>query len=514
MEEEKNLNGIVSSGEEINETPQPAEEQTVGEQPAEEKKPGAGARMKSSFGSRKFKGGAYSFIVSIVVIALFVIINLIVTEEDKTFDLTTLKTYSITDETIDYIKNIDDEITIYYLTEEGGGYEIFEKLMNRFEENSSNIKIVIKDPAKYPMFAKQYTDEDVQQHSVIVVNNTTDVGRYIPYTDMVISEINYQTYTSEITGVDVEGQILSAIRYVSSENVPVMGILSGHQEFEITSEMEKSIAKENVDTVSVNLSNGGEIPENCEMLFINHPYTDFLDTELETLKNYVNNGGKVLLLLDVYTSGCENIRKFLSYYGLKMSEGVVVEGDNNHMMNGMPTWLAPDMCGHDITQGLEEKIAVMPTCTGLVKEETARSTITVTPILMTSDDAYLKVNPMAQTTEKEDGDIDGPFMIGAEMSETYNGVTGKLIVFTSNDFLDDSVFRISTFANADIFLNSVDYLADVEQTVNVRATSLSEDAVTIDTGSATMLGIVYMAAIPALFILAGIFVTVRRRKMK
>ncbi|HBI72355.1 MAG TPA: hypothetical protein DDY59_04110, partial [Lachnospiraceae bacterium] len=69
--------------------------------------------IKESFSGRKFRSGAYVTATSAVVIAIVIIINMIVSQLGLQADLTSKKLYTLSDETIDFVKDIKEDITIY-----------------------------------------------------------------------------------------------------------------------------------------------------------------------------------------------------------------------------------------------------------------------------------------------------------------------------------------------------------------------------------------------------------------
>lgn len=81
-----------------------------------------------------------------------------------------------------------------------------------------------KNPDVYPAFAEQYTDEPVQNNSLVV--EAGERSRFIGYQDIYIQEPDLYSYTYN-TSFDGEGAITSAIDYVVSEDLPKISILEG-----------------------------------------------------------------------------------------------------------------------------------------------------------------------------------------------------------------------------------------------------------------------------------------------
>ena len=178
-----------------------------------------GESLRKSVLDRTSSMGLYVAIVSVIFIVVVVIINLIVTKADITGDLSENKVYSITEATEEFLDKLKDDIIIYYVSDPKEINDNVYELVKKYEEESKHVKVKLKDPVVYPTFVDQYTDEEVSSNSVIVVNKKDKSKyKYIGYASLVQTEVDYNTYQSQITGIDVEGQVTSAINYVTAES--------------------------------------------------------------------------------------------------------------------------------------------------------------------------------------------------------------------------------------------------------------------------------------------------------
>ena len=117
---------------------------------------------------KHLKQGSYSSIMTVIVLAVIVVISLIVAQipTSKTqIDLSTQKMYSITDETKTALKDLDQDVTLYYIVQKGSEDDTIEKLLEHYDELSDHIKVETKDPDLYPKFTSQYTDQTVAANS-------------------------------------------------------------------------------------------------------------------------------------------------------------------------------------------------------------------------------------------------------------------------------------------------------------------------------------------------------------
>ena len=257
-------------------------------------------KIKKSFSNRKFKSGAYVSLVSAIVIVIIFVMNLIVSDLDLRVDFTSSYLYTLTDETKELLADLEEDVTIYYLVESGLESPIFKSIAEEFESYSNNISLEQKDPVLYPQFAYQYIDPDteVNRNSFLVVNNNNDRAKYIDNNDLMVKEFNYNTFSFLTTGIDMEGQVVSAIQYVVEADLPVVYRTVGHNEIEIGSLFKAYMDKQNISLNDLETLKVDSIPEDCDVLFINVPHTDFTDNEIDMTKLDMSSGGDVLVIAD------------------------------------------------------------------------------------------------------------------------------------------------------------------------------------------------------------------------
>lgn len=208
-----------------------------------------------------------------------------------------------------------------------------------------------------------------------------------------------------------------------------------------------------------------------------------------------------------------NLYSLLSEYGVETNEGIVIESDREHYAFQQPYILLPDMVSHKITDSLikENYFPIMPIAQGLTIKET--STIgTVTALLNTSDSSFSKTAGYSITSyDKEAGDIDGPFTVAVSIDSS-NG--GAIVWFTSSNFLDDMYNAYSSGANVDLAMNSLSSLVGENEALAIRSKSLDYNYLTISDSTSSMLKVIMIGVFPLLYLIVGICVVLRRRRMQ
>lgn len=113
--------------------------------------------------------------------------------------------------------------------------------------------------------------------------------------------------------------------------------------------------------------------------------------------------------------------------GLTTETGIIIEGERNMRLTRYPHYILPNIESHEITSSLSEAGYYILTPLAQPLVETEDSSASITWLLTTSDSAYAKQAAMSMTTtEKEDGDTDGPFNVGRTFGERRQAVLGYL----------------------------------------------------------------------------------------
>ena len=472
------------------------------------------AENKQSLSTRTAKVGGYSVVLALIVLAILVAVNVlfsVLPSKFTQFDISAAQLYSLTSDTKVVATNLDKDVTIYWITQAGQESTVLDKLLDRYQDLSDHITVVKKDPDIYPTFAQQYTDETVVNNSLVV--ECGDKSRYISYDDIYqVDTTSYYTTGSVSQSFDGEGQITSAIDYVVSDELPKIYLLSGHGEGALSDTFSSELTRSNYETVEdFSLLNVDEIPEDCDTILINAPTSDISDEELTMLRDYVQGGGKLLVLSGPQKNATlTNLDALLADYDVTVNDGVVVDTDREHYAFTAPYVLMPNIGSSDITDPLTEESShvIVPIAQGL----TVGSNSSVTALLTTSDEAFSKAAGYAMTTyEKEDGDTDGPFTLAVSIEDSTAG--GKVVWVSTDYLLDDMYNSYSSGANLDLVMNSLSWMIGKNDAVSIRAKSLNNTYLTISSSSATVLKIVMIGVIPVCFLLLGIDEVLRRRKM-
>lgn len=478
----------------------------------ENEKIGFFGKIKASFSGKKFRGRMYITAVTTVVFIIVLVVNMLVSQLNIQLDLSSQKMYTLTGDTKKLVSELSDDITIYFLAQTGNELEVFKKIAEKYDRLSDKVKLEYKDPVLYPTFAKDYTDEEISENSFIVVDNSNGRSKYVDYNDMLVQEMDYQTYQTNTTGIDVEGELTSAIQYVTSTDLPVMYVVEGHGETAIGSVFTESINKMNMSIEKFKTISATSIPEDCGILYLNAPTTDFTEEETKMIKDYLAAGGDMIAMVNYKTSGLKNYTSLLNYYGIEVVNGIVFEGNLDMLYSNNPMYLLPKVESHDISsKAAGAKVPViMPQSVALKVADTTRSSLTFAPLLTTSNSSYAKDPNSIKTAEKQSGDIEGPFNVALAAAETYEGTDTKIAVYGTEFAFEDSTL---SYGNLDMLSGTVSYmLGEGVSTLTIPTKSIEQELIYPSQAEGLAWGGIIILLLPAAIFTMGIVVSLRRRK--
>lgn len=479
---------------------------------------------------RTLKMGGYSVIITAVVVAIVIVVNLAVRllpSKYTKYSTSTVGLYDISDTSREILSKVKDKISIYVVCESDYTDEVIEEYVAKYAGLNSNVSWSTVDPAVKPGFLQEYTDESLssQVTHLVLVNKANGRSRVIPNTD-----IYYQKYTQQEilyyqmyygttpdnpTYFNIEQELTSAVDYLTAEKLPTVYYVSGHGETELDSTVTGLIGDENIDLVELPLLTKGEVPDDADAVIINSATKDFTEDEIKALEAYTAKGGNVIMT-SFYNSELKdrnltNLYGFAKSLGLEYKDVFVFEGSADKYVQA-PYNILPTVADNDFSSALgSNTYLVMLTCNAITLAGTAPEGVTLTELLTTSVKGYAKAEVTEDTkVEKEDGDEEGKFVLGAMAEKTADGKTSKLVWLASPALLDSRYS--SYYSNISYFMAILTDLCEKESSVTINAKSLQIEALTVSEASANLWGIILIAVIPLVVLVCGFAVWNRRIK--
>lgn len=473
---------------------------------------------KTALNGRVFRSGLYSAAITAAVLVLAVLVNLLVLAlptKYTMFDLSEAGLYTLSDSSAQVAQGLTQDVTIYYLCETGNEDQIISKLLDKYASESSHITWEIKDPAIYPTFAAQYGAQDAASGSLILVSGEQSV--VLDASDLYDYDYSdYYTTGSYRVTFSGESKITSAIYRLTSGEQKHAYYTTNHGEQTLTDTLTSALENQNLTLTGLDMLSDS-IPEDCDLLIINNPVQDFasagaLVDEMSDLRGYLSRGGKLLITTDSYNR-TPNLDALLAEFGLSRTEGLVVEGDSSHSMNGYPTYLLPDYASA-VESGVLDNVdknrgVLLQMAQGIALTET--EDVISEALLTTSAEAYSKTAGYEMTTlTQEDGDPDGPFTLAAYARN--ENTEAEVIWIDCGNMDNEGIYQVLP-GNVTFLQACATTLAFEESTTLIESKALEAAPLEVSNSTSVALGLTFVIILPAAVLAAGaVVVLLRRRK--
>ena len=362
---------------------------------------------------------------------------------------------------------------------------------------SKKVSVKWTDPVLHPTVL---TENNADSNTIIVSCEETGKSMKISLGDIITYDQSaYYQYGSYIEdSFDAEGQLTSAVNYVVNEKTQKIYYTAGHGETELSTSLSDLFTKSNFSTEEINTLVQTEIPEDCDLLFLYGPTTDFTEDEINILSTYMQNGGNVIYLMGEAKNELTNLNGLLLEYGLEVVDGYIADTERCYQQN--PYYVFPTLSvSDDMAAGLESEMVLMLYPRGMQTVDPARDTITVEEFMTTSSGGGYKVTEEAQEQ--------GSYVLGAVATEEES----RLTVITSYTLVDESLTKAyATLENNTLFMNAVTSNFDEVSNVSIEAKSLSTTYNTMQhVGISTLIVIV---GVPVVILIGGFVTWLKRRK--
>lgn len=469
----------------------------------------------------------YSVGLTAVVVAIVVVVNLIfgqLPEKYRSIDVSNSKIYEITDTSREFLKHLDTEVKFTVLAVQEETDERIRTFLSKYASLSKHIKVEWIDPVLHPSALQDY---DASENSIIVSCEETDRTTAVTFDQIVVVDYSSYYYTGSISEneFDGEGQLTSAVNYVTSEEEKQIYRTAGHGESTLPANITELMDKNNYTVSEWNLLMNQDIPEDCDLLLMNAPANDLTEEERDAVLSYLAEGGKMMLLLgETNTTELPNLAAVMKEYGMEAADGYIADPQRCYQGNAFYIFPMLSLSG-DMAKGMASEMVLLINAHGLNLTDPARDTISATSFMTTS-------NSGAAVTEETQ--TDGTYTLGAVATETVSGTgdsdsgngdetaedggnaddqtkEARLTVISSANMIDSQLTEtFTTLENTTLFMNAVTANFDGVENLSIEPKSLAVQYNTIQ--HVGLLSLFAIFGIPLVILAGGFTVWFKRRK--
>lgn len=492
----------------------------------------SGSGVKKSFRTSGTKHGSYSVGLTVLVIAVVIVLNLIagqIPEAYRNIDVSSSKIYEISDTTKELLGGIQDEVEMTVLAVKEDTDERISTFLSKYAALSDKISVQWIDPVLHPSALTEY---DASENTIVVSCEATGKTTTVSFGDILVMDTySYYYYgTTDYTEFDGDGQLTSAVNYVTSDAEKTIYQTTGHGEQTLSDTITDLMTKNNYQLSETNLLMDTSIPEDCDLLLMYAPSTDLSEDEAELLRSYLSDGGKVMILLgETNAADLPNLEGILEEYGMQAADGYIADPQRSYQGNYY--YIFPELSvSGDMAEGLESQMVLLTNTHGMNVIDPSRDTIVTTPFMSSSADAYAVTEESQQqgtyvlgatavetisseedTTEDTEEETAEDSTQSSDSSEETDEKESRLTVISAGSLIDQQITDSFTqLENTQLFMNAVTANFDGVQNLSIESKSLSVEYNAMQ--HIGLLSLVAIFGIPAVILIGGFVVWFRRRK--
>ena len=482
------------------------------------------------FSRRQAREGVMATSGVALALGILVAANYILSRQNVRWDLTAAQQYSLSDQTRRVLEELDAPISVLVFAREAE-FPGFRDRLDEYAYVSSQVNVEYIDVDRSPVRARQY---EVQAYGTIVFDYEGRIER-------TTSNSEQELTNALIKAVEGEERTVYFVQG-HGERDPEGDDRDGYRA------VRDALGRDNFRVESVVLAQTGEVPADATVMVVAGPSTDLLPAEADLLRDYLEGGGKLLLMLDPPDTEDDppqpNLTALAGEWGIELGTDVVVDASGVGQLLGTDASVpvAATYPPHAITDGFNLLTAfplarsVRP-ATGGVSGRTG--VVVVETGARSWAEADLSQLATGEVTLDEDaGDVPGPVPVATVVSQTIEEpepapddedadgaadsnagdtdadddeppLEARLAVFGDSDFASNSAVGIQ--GNRDLALNTINWLAQQENLIAIRPREPEDRRITLTADQQARVYWLSLVLLPGFIAGAGIYTWWGRR---
>lgn len=503
-------------------------------------------KIKVKKNHKKLKHGTMATVLTVVFVAVLVLVNVVATSVFERFpltiDMTSDDSYTISDETADYIKNVEKKIKITVLSEESEFTSASKfirqanEILQNIAKSNKNITVEYIDLMSNPELKSEY-EESLSEYDIIVeAGDNHERTTVVHPQDLVKFSSDFETsfqqnmgatletfieyyggmtaIKSYATGIEsncAEQAFASAILKVTDADPKTVTFLTGRNEIAALSYFQTLLKANGYIVNSVDITTQ-EIPKETNLVVMGAPSVDYTAKEVEKVSAFLDNSGKLkknlLYIESVQQGDTPNIDELLEEYGIKFRNEFVYDSNGSNASNGYVFMeRANDKFMEDIKDDslrLFTSIYTRP----ITIEFNEKSMKTCEAYVQTSDTGYTMDSKQKELTSG----VTVTAAVGSKAVFIDNGAEySNLIALGSEYFLDDTVLQMSQYLNRQWILSLVNGVTGKSSDITIEPKTVEGSLFDLTNTQIRVLEWTFIVIIPIIVLAIGITVWIKRK---
>jgi ABC-type uncharacterized transport system involved in gliding motility auxiliary subunit len=451
--------------------------------------------------ARQTKYAAYATLYVLVVLAILSVVNVLANRYSKSYDATSNKRYSLSEQTAKIVKGLKQDATITYF-DQSTRFPQAKDQLDQYANLSPKVHVQYVDPEQKPQVAR----------AAGFKNN-----------GMAIVQIGAKK--EEAKSLTEEGMTGAFIRTLKN-NTRTVCFVTGSGEHRIDdserggySRFKELLGKDDYEAKSIDLLQKAEIPSECTVVVVGGPSGDYQQPEVEAIKKFVEGGGRALVLLDPplkigrsEIADNDALTTLLAAWGVTARKDLILDLNPIGQLAGLGPQVAlvTSYDAHPIVNEMKGTATGFPLSRSLDIKNEGKSTVEK---LFSSSDSSLATSKLdsPEVDPADPKNKKGPLVLAA--AGTYNtgkeNSQGRFVVFGSSSWAANSFLPFN--GNRDLALNTMNWLSSDEDLISIRPKEQEDRRITMTRAQLSWVRLTSQFVLPLIVIFAGVSVWWKRR---
>ena len=445
---------------------------------------------------RTTRYGVNTVVTILLVLGVIGFVEALSARHNARLDLTENRRNSLSPQTIQLLKALKTDVNaVGFFRGDQPGKRVAEDLFKQYARHAGGkFTWKVVDPDREPALARRYA---IESYGTVVLETKTK---------------------SEKVMDAEEEKLTNGLVKVTREGKRAVYVMQGHGEPEINntersgfSEAKGALERANYEAKPLVLARDGKVPDDAAVVIEAGPRTDLFGPEQDALDAYVAKGGKLLVMVNPFQN--DGMKKWLAKHGFELGDNMIVEPNPIGRLFGIgpEVPIVQQYESHPITRDMGGVTTLFPLTRSVGVAKAPPQGSTVRPLAQTSAQSWGETNRDALQrgeAQPDPGDPRGPLPVAAVSTKD----KARIVVYGTSNLAANQFINLQ--GNRDFFLNTVSWLAEEEDQISIRPKDAKQTPVFLSAQQGQAVFLLPVVVLPALVLLAGIVVVVRRRSTK
>lgn len=533
---------------------------------------------RSNASRRRMVGLSTASVGVLLALALLLIVNYFGWKYHTRFDWTGSQLYTLSEKSLNILGDLDRDVeAVVFLSPGDELYDPVMELLARYEAASPRVSVRTLDVEKNPAEAQSLVDKyEITQLNVVVLDSGDD-RRVVEGADLAEYDFSGMQFGQGPRLEKFKGEqvFTSAILELAESRKPKILFTTGHGELGVDDATSRGLTsardllgRDNFEMEGWASLGQPRVPEGTDLVVIAGPRAGFVEPEVAALRAYLEEGGRLLALLDPVLDAAgalsgTGLEPLLAEYGVVVGQDLVVDPGNPLPFYGAETIFVSSYEEHPITRSLRQtQVPVIFPLARSVQAGDALAEAAVSELLKTTAEGWGEVDlSNLDGVEQGEGDVEGPVPLGVAVavesavagdegaaeaedgeasrngdgdeapdagsedsgetaesgSEDGSEPTGaeatagaRLVVFGDSDFASNG--QLPNVGNAELLVNTMNWLVERETLLGIPPKEPEQVRLSLTGSELRLVSWLVFAILPGLAVVSGVLVYFRRRR--